>query len=60
MVAMVPRRLTSFPSLAIADGGGLWAGTALLTEAFEHHENHEAERPYDQGQSGFVVLDLLI
>jgi hypothetical protein len=49
--------------LAVAGGGGLLAG-ALLTEGFEHHENREEERSYDQGydqgQLSFVVPIVIV
>ena len=42
------RGLTRFPFLAVAGGAGLLGGL-VLTEAFEHHEQREEERAYDQG-----------
>lgn len=40
--------LTPFPFLALAGGAGLLGG-ALLTEAFEHHEDRERQEAYESG-----------
>lgn len=61
--------ISPFLFLTVAGGAGLLGGV-LLAEGFQHHEHERHERherrerreeeaAYDQGQSGFVVSNLL-